>query len=666
MVGEAIGSTLGVALAGHLLASGNLDSLYALFAVVALFIVVAAVIMTLICSCSHELRRRRLKRRRLRLPRIEVPQSMPMSQSTPKASAQGNAPFHIADEYVKATASLDTTQATYMGVSASHKLTDHSPDGIEARVDLARRTLVEMAHAPVKSDRERICRDFILERLGVVVALHEAGENWRSLRLYEFPIQTIRQTFELAPRETIDDWHRLAAWMKLVPQALDGYVSSLNLGLARGLPAARRQALLCAQQATAISGIRSTGRAYFPALADACPFESARAALEEGALMASDAYAALAIYLRQDYAPVAPEYDPVGRERYALAVRDFIGIDAIDLEDTYAWGWDELHEIQTRMAAVAHQVLPGSSLAAAVHLLRTDPGRGIAGAANYIQFLQELTDRAISTLDSVHFDIPEAIRRCEVVPAPVGGGAAMYYTPPSEDLSRPGRIWCPTTGRTTFPLWAEVTTAYHEGVPGHHLQIGLVHCLHEDLSRYQRLLGWVSGHGEGWALYAERLMGELGCFDVPDYELGMLFAQALRAVRVIVDIGLHLQLPIPRGSEGAGQVWSRELAIPYIDRYARYPGAFAESEADRYLGMPAQAISYKIGERTWLSIRNTLKVAQGADFNLRRFHTRALNLGPLGLDLLRRELAGAGSMEANFRATADVTDTSEPSLRGEP
>ena len=120
----------------------------------------------------------------------------------------------------------------------------------------------------------------------------------------------------------------------------------------------------------------------------------------------------------------------------------------------------------------------------------------------------------------------------------------MYYTGPSEDFSRPGRTWYPTLGKTKFPLWGEVSICYHEGVPGHHLQIGQVRYLKDQLSRFQRM-AWLGGHGEGWALYAERLMDELGYLENPDYRLGFLRAQVMRAVRVVVDIGMHLEFKIP-------------------------------------------------------------------------------------------------------------------------
>jgi uncharacterized protein (DUF885 family) len=256
-------------------------------------------------------------------------------------------------------------------------------------------------------------------------------------------------------------------------------------------------------------------------------------------------------------------------------------------------------------------------------------------------WLQELHDQALAELHGRHFDIPEPIRKIEVMIPPPGGAAAAYYTGPSEDLSRPGRTWWPTGGNMKFPKWGDVTTVYHEGVPGHHLQVATAQMQRENLSRYQRLLTFISGHGEGWALYAERLMGELGYLENPDYYLGMLSGQALRAVRVIVDIGMHLELPIPAGERfHPGEVWNYDLAVDFSTQRTGRPKWFMESEIVRYLGWPAQAISYKVGERFWLEVREAAKKAKGAAFDLKAFHTHALNVGPMGLEQLQRELIG--------------------------
>jgi uncharacterized protein (DUF885 family) len=292
------------------------------------------------------------------------------------------------------------------------------------------------------------------------------------------------------------------------------------------------------------------------------------------------------------------------------------------------------------MRQVGERILPGESLGEVIALLESDPARSIEGEDNLRAWLQDLMDTTIAELDGVHFDIPDPVKRVEAMIAEPGGAAAMYYTGPSEDFSRPGRTWYPTLGKTRFPLWGEVSICYHEGVPGHHLQVAQVRFLADQLNRYQRTLGWVSGHGEGWALYAERLMGELGYLDNPDYELGMLRAQAMRAVRVVVDIGMHLELEIPAHERyHPGERWTPELALPFVIERSMFPEDFMRSEVDRYLGLPGQAISYKVGERVWLESRDDAKRRHGDRFDLKAWHQYGLDLGSMGLDQLKAELA---------------------------
>ncbi|HUF85565.1 MAG TPA: DUF885 domain-containing protein, partial [Acidimicrobiia bacterium] len=325
--------------------------------------------------------------------------------------------------------------------------------------------------------------------------------------------------------------------------------------------------------------------------------------------------------------------------RYSRRARAFTGM-TLDLDETYRWGWDELHRIEHAMGEVAERILPGEGVGAVIEHLESSPARSIEGADALRQWLQDLMDRTVAELDDVHFDIPEPVQRVEAMIAPPGGAAAMYYTPPSEDFSRPGRTWYPTLGKTRFPLWKEVSICYHEGVPGHHLQVGQVLYLADELTRFQRSLAWSSGHGEGWALYAERLMGELGYLDDAGDEMGMLAAQAMRAMRVVVDIGLHLELPVPAGDEHhGGETWTPELALPFAIEHSKMPADFMASEVDRYLGWPGQAISYKVGERVWLGARDAARRRLGDRFDLKEFHRHALDLGNMGLAQLERELA---------------------------
>ena len=371
-----------------------------------------------------------------------------------------------------------------------------------------------------------------------------------------------------------------------------------------------------------------------PAAADAL-----RRDVAAGAQAAAAAYADMGRYLSDEYLPKASERDAVGAERYALSARAFNGTD-IALEETYAWGWEQLAWVESEMAQTAERILPGGGVDAAKQLLETDPARAIEGVDAFRGWMQDLQDRTVAELNGTHFDIPERVKRIEAMIAPPGGVLAMYYTSPSEDFSRPGRTWYPTGGKTRFPLWGEPSIAYHEGVPGHHFERGIAKHLTSSLSRFQTAMGGTSGYIEGWALYAERLMAELGYLENPDYYLGMLRAQALRSVRVIIDIGMHLELPIPQTSGfHPGEIWTPALGLEFIRQRSHFPPDFVASEVDRYLGMPAQAISYKVGEREWLSARDDARRRKGTAFDLKDFHTRALNLGPMGLAQMRREMA---------------------------
>ncbi len=553
--------------------------------------------------------------------------------------------YEIADGYVDRFTALDPVSATGIGVAGhDHEMTDYSPDGAAAQADLAKETLRAIESVPAEGDRDRIAADTVREELGLALDLHEADEHLRAVNVLHCPVQAVRMAFDLMPRTTEEEWRNIAARMALVPTAMEGYRCSLAEGVRRGLVAARRQAVGTARQAGTWAGGPGTP-SYFDALLDEYDSSgvenaSLRDDLVRGATVAAGAYAGLAEYLENEYAPRAAEKDSVGRERYALAARVFNGTE-LDLEETYDWGWEQVRWVESEMASTAERISPGSGLDAVIGVLQSDPERAIDGAEPFRQWMQDLQDRTIEELDGLHFDLPERVRQVQAMIAPPGGALAMYYTGPSEDFSRPGRIWYPVDGKTRFPLWQEISIGYHEGVPGHHFQIATTVHMADELSRYQRLIAGTSGYVEGWALYAERLMGEFGYLDNPDYYLGMLSAQALRSVRVVVDIGMHLDLQIPGDSDfHPGDRWTAELANRFLLDRAQLPEDFVASEVDRYLGLPGQAISYKVGEQVWLAAREEARQKAGAAFDLKEWHNRALTLGPMGLNQMQREMKG--------------------------
>ncbi len=551
----------------------------------------------------------------------------------------------ISDDYVERFAALHPVEATIDGVGGHDaELTDYSPEGALRRADLARVFLGELGAVQPSSDRDRRAVRVLRERLDVALALFDAGEHLRDVSNLSNPLNMVRMCFDLMPAGDDKDWSVVADRMEKVPASLGTYRQALAAGIAAGMPGSQRLALVAAGQAQDWAGTDGAP-GYFTALAaradDVAPELSAR--LTTAAQAASAALVEISRYLREEYAPRASDVIGVGADRYALHARYWTG-DEVDLDETYTWGWAELARLLGRMEQVAEQILPGRSLRDVVEHVKADPAYVLDSAEALREWLQTLMDTTVEQLDGVHFDIPPQIRRVEAVIAPPGGAAAMYYTPPSEDFTRPGRTWYPTQGRTSFPLWLEKAICYHEGVPGHHLEVGGAKARPSEMTRFQRL-SFTSGYSEGWALYAERLMSELGYLDDPVFELGALATSAMRAARVVIDIGLHLGLRIP-DHPGWHAPWLQpgapmtpENALEIAVNVAPFPREFMASEIDRYIGMPAQAISYKVGERVWLSARDEAKARHGAAFDLKEFHSYALGLGSVGLAQLRDELA---------------------------
>ena len=365
--------------------------------------------------------------------------------------------------------------------------------------------------------------------------------------------------------------------------------------------------------------------------------DALRGELDAAARAATAATAGLADFLRHDLLPLARDSDACGPEVHARAARYFLGA-AVDPAEAYAWSWDEIARLRAEQAKVCNLIRPGATRAEAVAVLEQD--RRIAGPENFRAWMQDLADRAIAELDGTYFDIPAPARRIEAVIAPTGDGG-IWYTPPSADWSRPGRMWWSVpAGLDTFSTWKEVTNVHHEGVPGHHLQVAQAIAGQDHLNRWQRLLCWVPGHGEGWAVYAERLMGELGYLDDPGLRLGMLDGQLMSAANVALDLGVHLELEIPKGTGWpAGQRWNAELAWDFLRAHSSWDERMLRFELHRYLGWPGQVLSYQLGQRSWLQAREEARQRAGAAFSLKDFHSRALSLGSMGLAPLREALA---------------------------
>jgi uncharacterized protein (DUF885 family) len=547
----------------------------------------------------------------------------------------------IAEAYLDDSAALDPVVATCAGIPGhDHRLPDLHPAWHDEGSQLRRRTLAALAAAEPVDGCDRITAAALREQLGVAEELHDADEDLSDLDNVASPHHAIRNVFDLMPTAATEDWATVAARLGSVPLALRGYVESLRTAARRGHVAPRRQV------AAVIAQCDDYGRpdGFFGTLAagartDFGPLPDALTAdLTANAVAAAAAYGELGTFLRDELMARAPTRDAVGRDLYALHSRAFLGT-RIDLDETYGWGQRELASIVNHMSATAQEIRRDASVEWAIAYLDAAPEYTLHGTDALRDWMQATSDAAIDALADRHFDIPAPIRRLECLIAPTEEGG-IYYTQPTADLTtRPGRMWWSVPrSETRFSTWKERSTVYHEGVPGHHLQIAQTLYRSDVLNRWRRIGSLVSGHVEGWALYAERLMVELGYLDSPADRLGALDQQSLRAARVVLDIGVHCDLPAP-ASVGGGR-WDYGKAWQFLSAHSRMSEGVRRYELDRYLGWPGQAPSYKIGERHWLQLRDQARAAEGAAFDLKSFHRRVLDIGSVGLDVLRGAVLG--------------------------
>jgi len=438
--------------------------------------------------------------------------------------------------------------------------------------------------------------------------------------------------------ETPEHWDAIISRVATIPDVLEGYRATLEQGIALGNVVSRRQVETVLAQGESAAGENSSFHSLRDKLdASLVPTADFSERLDTAIDAAKDAFAGFNGFLSSSYLPNAAVKDAVGEERYVQAAELFLGT-RLDPRSTYRWGWDEVERLWTQMKAACAEINPDASALEVLNELNSSAEYAAADQDDFIAIMKDRQYQALANLEGVHFDVPVEIQTIDVQVEPAGGALAAHYVGPSEDFSRPGSVWYPVDGKEHFPLFGEITTAYHEGFPGHHLQVGIQNALRDDLSRYHRTMVWYPGSGEGWALYSEHLMGELGYLERPEYRIGLLGSQLLRAARVAIDIGIHLELPIPDDvSFRPGESWTFEAAHELMSTRAFLSDEEATSEVLRYMGWPGQAISYKVGEQAILDLREEWRGA--GDFDPKLFHSTVLGVGSVGLDLLRERVS---------------------------
>jgi len=514
------------------------------------------------------------------------------------------------------------TAATDWGIPGMEgDLQDFSPEYYSAVADRARELLADVDafedetdtedDADVFDDVDRVTAAVLRDRLRLELDLHHEYEDLGNLNNIDSPVQEIRMSFQNMPA----DEDAMRSRLSKVPAALQGYQRSLSEAAVQGRVAPIRQIEEVKKQCDELA---EPGSLLETCLAPEAEIDVAKAA-----------FGSMREWLTDTLAPHAPQEDACGLERYERFSKLFVGFD-IDFEEAYNWGIDALQEIVEKQKKVAEELYgEGTSVERALENLEEDPRYQLHGTGELKKWMQKTANQAIAQLRDVEFDIPEEMASIQCLIDPSGTGG-IYYTAPTDDFSRPGRMWWAVPeGQETFHTWQEKTTVFHEGVPGHHMQLG-TQIANENLNAWRRLACWNSGHGEGWALYGESLMEELGYLDDPGYVMGYLDSQRLRAARVVLDIGVHLGFKTPEGN-----TWDASYARSFLQDNTAMADANVRFELNRYLGWPGQAPSYALGQRAWRELRHDI-TADG--MSPKEFHSRALAFGSIPMNILREEM----------------------------
>ena len=358
----------------------------------------------------------------------------------------------IAEEYVERTAALDPFYATYAGIAGhDHELADLGADGFAERAELDRSTLAALDAAEAQEPRSQVARAAMRERLALAVECYDAGDTTSKLNTINSWVQMVREGFDLMPTEGEEAAANIATRMAAVPRAYRQLSATLLDAARNGRSAARRQVEEVAGQCAAWA---KPGHSFYSGLVErltAVP-DSLRRELGVAARAATAATAELGAFLGRELMPVAREKDACGPEIYARASRHFLGA-TVDLREAYAWSWEEIARLRAEMARVSNLVRPGATVEEAMAILDEDPARRVEGRERFRAWMQELAERTISELHGTHFDISQPAHRIEAAIAPTNDGG-IYYTGPSEDWSRPGRMWWSVPdGVEAFSTW---------------------------------------------------------------------------------------------------------------------------------------------------------------------------------------------------------------------
>ena len=485
------------------------------------------------------------------------------------------------------------------------------------------------------TDQEKTSQDLLIREF----ELDEEGAEFKD---WEMPVNQMGGIYNDYPRlaamlsfTTVKDYDDWIARLHALPTAFAQVTENMSIGMEDGrvppkylLEKALDEVKQLANQKPEDSPLALPIK-NFPAAIPAAEQERIKTAMLD-AITKEDlpAYLRFARFLEVSYIPAGrakPGIDtlPDGKKYYQFLIKQTTTTN-LTADQIHQIGLDEVKKDEAEMLAIA-QKLGFQDLKSFRESLKTNPKLHPASAdalldtyRGYLKPMQAKLPELFGTLPRAPFEVvavPDFMAKTS---------APAYYQPGTTDGSRPGRLFIDTYNAAERNLYGVESIAYHEGIPGHHLQISIAHEL-TGLPEFRKY-GRYTAYTEGWGLYAERLGKDVGFYQDPYSDYGRLEADIWRAIRLVVDTGVH--------SEG----WTREQMVAYFHDHSNVDEPSVQAEVDRYIAWPSQALSYKIGQLKILELRDRAQKALGAKFDIRAFHDQVLDAGALPLDVLEKRV----------------------------
>ena len=481
------------------------------------------------------------------------------------------------------------------------------------------------------TNQERISRELLLRQFAEDAEAADFKE-------WEMPLNQMGGIHTIYPRlvaqlsfTTVKDYDDWIARLHAIPRAFDQVAANMSVGMDDGRVPPK---YLLAKVLDQVKGLASQNPEDSPLALPLKSFPTSIKPAEQERIKAEmldaiakevlPAYKRLARFLEVSYIPAGREQPgiaslPDGAKYYQFLIRRTTTTD-LTPEKIHQIGLDEVKRDEAEMLVIA-QKLGFADLASFRASLKTNPKLHpasrealLAAYRGYLTPMQGKLPQLFDRLPKAPFEVATVPGYAEKTSAPA------YYEAGTPDGSRPGRLFIDTWNATDRNLYAVEAIAYHEGLPGHHLQISIAQEL-DDVPTFRKFGGYTA-YTEGWGLYSERLGKDVGFYQDPYSDYGRLEADIWRAIRLVVDTGVH------------SRHWTREQMVQYFHEHSNIDEPSIQAEVDRYIAWPGQALAYKIGQLKILELRGRAKAALGDKFDLRAYHGQVLDSGALPLDLL--------------------------------